>query len=131
MGTTRRIIFMGSHPINLLVRFLLEITALIAIGIWGWKLSDGWIRYILALGIPIVAAAIWGIFAVPDDPSRSGSAPIITPGSIRLVIELGFFGFASFVLYDMEELRMSLIFGVIVISHYLISYDRILWLLSH
>ena len=63
---------MGSHPINLAIRFLLEITALITMGFWGWRQSEGWFRYILALIIPILAAVVWGTFAVPNDPSRSG-----------------------------------------------------------
>jgi len=48
-------------------------------------------KFMLALTLPIFAAAIWGIFAVPDDPSRSGNAPVIAPGLVRIVIELAFF----------------------------------------
>ena len=67
---------MGSHPINLALRFLLELSALFAMGVWGWRYSEGWLRFVLALSIPIIAAVLWGTFAVPDDPSRSGGAPI-------------------------------------------------------
>ena len=98
---------MGSHPINLIIRFLLEIIALMSVGMWGWKQSDGWLRFVLAIGIPIILAAIWGTFAVPDDPSRSGTAPIVTPGFIRLVIELGFFALATWALYDMGSIKLS------------------------
>lgn len=70
---------MGSHPVNLIVRFLLEIMALIVSGIWAWSLTDGWTSLILAFGIFVVLAIIWGSFAVPNDPSRSGKAPIVTP----------------------------------------------------
>lgn len=121
---------MGSHPVNLLVRFLLEISGLVSLGIWGWKQSDGWLRFVLAIGIPIIFAAIWGTFAVPEDPSRSGKAPVVTPGIIRLVIEIGFFACATWTLYDMGLHKVSLTFGIIVVVHYLISYDRIKWLMS-
>ena len=121
---------MGSHPINLIIRFLLELTALIAMGIWGWKQSDGWLRFILVLGLPIIAAAVWGIFAVPDDPSRSGKAPIAVHGLLRLVIELAFFGIAILALYDLEYTTISWIIAVIVVIHYIISYDRISWLMN-
>lgn len=121
---------MGSHPINLTIRFLLEILALVSVGIWGWKQSDGWLRYVLAIGIPIILAIIWGTFAVPNDPSRSGSAPIVTPGVIRLIIEFFIFTFATWSLYDMGLNKTSLAFGVIVVLHCIISYDRIIWLLS-
>lgn len=116
---------MGSHPVNLAVRFLLELTALLATGIWGWRQGEGWIRFVLALGIPVILAAIWGTFAVPDDPSRSGSAPIVVPGIIRLAIELAIFAFATWALHDLGTTRLSLIFGIIVTIHYIISYDRI------
>ena len=82
---------MGSHPANLILRFLLEIMALISLGIWGWKQSESWFRLVLAICIPVVLAVIWGTFAVPNDPSRSGFAPVITSGFIRLMIELGIF----------------------------------------
>ena len=121
---------MGSHPINLIIRFLLEIIALVSVGIWGWQQSDGWLRYVLAIGIPIIFAVIWGTFAVPNDPSRSGSAPIVTPGVIRLAIELGFFAFATWSLYDIGWTKVSLAFGIIVGLHYGVSYDRIMWLIS-
>lgn len=121
---------MASHPINLILRFLLEITALVAVGMWGWRQSDGWLRFVLAIGLPIILAAIWGTFAVPDDPSRSGSAPVVTPGIIRLVIELGFFALAGWAFYNMGFSKVSLAFGIVVLLHYIVSYDRIMWLIS-
>ena len=121
---------MGSHPINLAIRFLLEIAALLAMGVWGWQQSEGWFRFVLALGIPIILAVIWGIFAVPNDPSRSGAAPIAVPGILRLVIELAIFVFATWALYDLGYTSLSWILGIIVAIHYITSYDRILWLVT-
>lgn len=121
---------MGSHPANLILRFLLEILAMISTGIWGWKQSESWFRLALAVGIPIILAIIWGTFAVPNDPSRSGSAPVITAGFIRLLIEFGVFGFAIWSLHDMGWHKLSLLFGIIVLAHYTASYDRVLWLLT-
>ena len=122
---------MGSHPINLTIRFLLELSALVSTGLWGWKQSDGWLQFVLSIGIPIILAAIWGTFAVPNDPSRSGSAPIVTPGIIRFAIEIGVFAFAAWSLYDIDLNKLSLALGIIVILHYIVSYDRIIWLMSH
>ena len=121
---------MGSHPINLFLRFFLEITALISAGIWGWKQSDDWLRFVLSLGIPMLLTVLWGVFAVPNDPSRSGSAPVPIPGFVRLILELGFFGFAVWALYDINWDTFALIFGLAVLAHYLISYDRVGWLLK-
>ncbi len=122
---------MGSHPINLALRFLLELAALCSTGYWGWKQSDSWYRFLLAAGIPIILAAIWGTFAVPDDPSRSGSAQVAVPGIVRLVLELAIFASATWALYDLGMVKWSWILGLAVIIHYVISYDRILWLSAH
>ena len=121
---------MGNHHINLAIRFILELCALASVGIWGWNQTDGWLKFILAFGLPIILAAIWGIFNVPNDPSRSGRAPIVVPGIIRLAIELGFFTIATLSLYDAAFTEMSLVFGILVILHYIVSYDRIKWLLT-
>ena len=121
---------MGSHPVNLAVRFLLELGALIACGMWGWRMSDGWFRYVLAVAIPVILAIIWGMFAVPNDPSRSGAAPVPTPGIIRLLLELAFFGFATWCMREMGYMKAATIYGVIVIIHYALSYDKISWLLT-
>ena len=120
---------MGSHPINLAIRFLLELSALLAMGTWGWRQSDGWLRLVLAVGIPLIAAVAWGTLAVPNDPSRSGTAPIVVSGILRLGIELAVFVFATWVLYDLGLTRLSLALGIVVAAHYLASYDRILWLI--
>lgn len=122
---------MGSHPFNLAIRFLLEIAALVCVGIWGWKQSDAWIRYILTPGLPILIGAIWGIFAVPGDPSRSGKAPVPVPGIIRLILELTIFAISVWALYDMNYERLAWILGILVSVHYLFSYDRIMWLLKN
>ena len=109
---------MGSHPINLALRFLLELSALLALGVWGWRYSDGWLRFVLALGLPIIAAVVWGTFAVPNDPSRSGAAPVAVPGTLRLVIEAAIFIAAVWALYDTGFTGLSWGLGIIVILHY-------------
>jgi hypothetical protein len=122
---------MGSNPINLALRFLLEVAALLSVSYWGWTLSSGALRYALAIGIPLLCAVLWGTFAVPDDPSRSGKAPVPVPGIVRLALELAFFAFAAWALYDAGQPVLSLILATLVVVHYLVSYDRVKWLLRH
>lgn len=122
---------MGSHPINLAIRFLLEIAALLSVGIWAWNKSDGLLKIILSIGLPILLGAIWGICAVPDDPSRSGQTVVETSGVIRLLIEFGIFTIATLAIYNNGQEKFSYIYATIVIIHYIISYDRILWLLEN
>ena len=121
---------MGSQPINLAVRFLLEIAGLIAIGYWGWQQGEGFLSYILAIGLPVIAAIVWGTFAVPDDPSRSGNARVPIPGWLRLILELIFFGFAVWCLYDVGSQQIAIVLAIIVLVHYALSYDRVLWLIK-
>lgn len=120
---------MGSHPINLFVRFVLELGALFALGFWGWRSTSGALQYLLALGLPIFAALVWGIFAVPEDPSRSGNAPVPIPGIVRLILELLIFGAGCWAMYEAGFEVLSWIVGFIILVHYGVSYDRIKWLL--
>lgn len=121
---------MGSHPLNLAFRLLLEISAYIAMGYWGWTQHEGIWRYVWAIGLPLGWAILWGTFAVPDDPSRSGKAPVPVPGVIRLLLELVYFASAVWALYASGLDQVGLVFGILVLIHYALSYDRIFWLLK-
>lgn len=121
---------MGAHPANLAVRFLLEVLAYFTLGLWGWHRRDDGFRILVAPAIPLLAAVLWGTFAVPNDPSRSGSAPIPVPGMLRLVLECGFFAFATWALSDLKFPRLTVIFGAAVAVHYALSYDRLRWLVG-
>lgn len=120
---------MGSNPINLGVRFLLELVGLAAFGRWSWMQGDGWLRYPLVLSIPLLAALLWGTFAVPGDPSRSGKAPVPVPGVVRLLLELAFFALATGALLAVGATTFGWLYGLAVVVHYTLSYDRIHWLL--
>ena len=118
---------MSSHPINLGLRFLMEIAALIILGMWGWHTGQGGLQYVLAIGLPIAAAAIWGIFRVPNDP---GPAIVATPGWFRLLYELALFGFTTWALFDLGRTTAGWVFGAVFVLHYLTSYDRIQWMVN-
>ena len=121
---------LGTNPLNLIFRFLLELTALVIFGYWGWKTGPGWIRYLLIVLLPLAGALIWGVFAVPDDPSRSGKAPIPVPGWTRLLIELVIFGLAGWALFQKGYDNLAFLFLGLVLFHYGLSLDRIRWLLK-
>ena len=116
--------------INLAFRFVLELIGLGTIGAWGWHQGEGWPRILLAVGLPLAAGAIWGTFNVRDDPSRSGTAPVPVPGIVRLLIELGFFGFAVWALFDMGLDTWAWSLGLAILVHYAASHRRVGWLLS-
>jgi hypothetical protein len=118
------------RPFNLVARFLLEIAALVALGNWGYGMVAGGLRFVLAAGIPIIAAAVWGIFAVKEDPSRSGDAPVPVSGPVRLLIELAFFGLAAYAMVAAGMQTLALLFAAAVMIHYFASHTRIKWLLA-
>ena len=118
---------MSSNPINLTLRFLLELAALASMGYWGWQQRGNWLRFVLAIGIPALAAVIWGTFRVPDDP---GNAPVPVPGPLRLALEVAFFGFTVWALFDSGATTLGWIMAATLVIHYLASYDRVMWLIT-
>ncbi len=56
---------------NLGLRFLLEMIALVSLGCWGFKVNEALIlKVCLGIGLPVTIAIIWGLF---------GSAKAIWP----------------------------------------------------
>ena len=117
---------MANHPLNLALRFLLELFALFSLGYWGWTQHSGLPRLLWTIGLPLVAAVAWGTLRVPGHP---GDAPIAVPGVVRLLLEAVFFGGAIWALYAAGRSTWGLVFGLIVLAHYIASYDYVLELL--
>jgi hypothetical protein len=117
---------MANHPLNLGLRFLLELVALFAMGYWGWTQHAGLARFLWAIGLPLVAAVLWGTFRVPGHP---GPAPVIVPGAVRLLLEAVFFGGAVWSLFASGRENCALVFSASVLIHYLASYDYVIELL--
>ncbi|WP_416723636.1 YrdB family protein [Bacillus stercoris] len=115
---------------NLLLRFILEIAALISIGVFAWISFDGYFKYVLTLVLPIAVMIVWSVFAVPHDPSRSGQTVIPVNGVTRLVIEILIFAMAVVALYFSHLKPVGIIFLCLIILHYIISAERIKWLLN-
>jgi hypothetical protein len=108
----------ATHPLNLAARFLLELSALAVLGLWGWHQRDDGLRIVIALTVPFACAALWGTFAVPNDPTRSGSAPVPVPGVLRLALELAFFVSATLALQQLGFAVAAWTLGVAVALHY-------------
>jgi hypothetical protein len=115
------------HPANAALRFFLELAALAAMGYWGWTQHAGWLRWLWALGLPLTAAALWGVFRVPGDP---GDAPVAVPGIVRLLLEVVFFGGSVWLLAQAGRPTWSLVLGVFLVGHYLLAYRRVAWMLQ-
>lgn len=71
---------------NLAVRFLLELCALAALGVWGWHAPGPLaVRLVAAAAAPLAGAMVWGTWVAPKAPRR-------LPDPLRLGVELLVFG---------------------------------------
>lgn len=59
--------------LNLGIRFLLELSALAAFGVWGFSARGhlGW-RVLLAIALPLGVAIVWGLFISPKARISTG-----------------------------------------------------------
>ena len=120
---------MASHPLNLILRFTLEASPLVAMEVWDWQRGSGWGQYALAISVPVAAAFLWGAFAVPNDPSQGGAGLVPVPGMVRIAVELALFGFALWALFEVGAAALGWGLGVAVATHYVLSVDRLVWLI--
>ncbi|MET9214590.1 MULTISPECIES: YrdB family protein [unclassified Nocardia] len=121
---------MSLNPALLAVRFLLELVAITSFGVFGWRAFDSPWRYLLVVVLPIAAALLWGTFAVADDPSRSGGAPVPVSGPVRLLVEVAVLFGGAAALWGAGLPRLALISTAVLVGYHLLAYDRILWLLT-
>lgn len=95
--------------INLLVRFLIELCALGALGYWGFHSENGiFIKIVYGIGAPLLAAVIWGMFVAPR-------ASVEAPCWLRLLLEIIVLGFAALALYFAKLPTLCFIYTAVVI----------------
>jgi hypothetical protein len=119
---------MNTHPINLLVRFLLELVLLAVVAYWGYHRFAGWPGVAAAIGFPVIAATLWGVFRIPNDPRP---APVAIPGPLRLLLEWVLFGWAVWALEDLGYDTAAWFLAGVLVCHYLVSYDRTMTMLRN
>jgi len=110
------------------LRGFLELAGLLLGGIWGYRLDTGGMRFFFALGIPLVMAIAWGVFNVPDDPSRGGPSPVPIGGRLRLLLEAGVFGFSVFAAWSALGMWPALVFLALVLFNNFQLRRRLVWL---
>lgn len=115
---------------NLALRFALEVTALFGLGFAAWKLVSGPARIAAVVVVPVVAAALWTVFNVVGDPSRSGSAPVEVAGWTRLVVELAVLGAGAAAIVVAGRRDIGFVYAALVAFHYAVSMSRVQWLLG-
>lgn len=95
--------------LNLLVRFLLELCMLAAVGYWGFKThSSCAMKIIFGIGLPILIAVAWGAFVAPK-------ATYPLSGISHLVLELILLGSGAVALFASGRTNLGWVYIVILI----------------
>jgi uncharacterized protein DUF2568 len=92
---------------NLGLAFLVELLGLAVFAWWGWNASGGTVlRLVLAIGLPVIAAVVWGLLAAP---TASHTNPVV-----RAVVKVVFFGLAGLALWTHDHYVLAVVFVVVV-----------------
>lgn len=92
---------------NLGLRFMLELALLIIFAYWGFQTHTDTASWLLGLGTPVAAAAVWGVFLAPKSQRR-----LQNPS--RFWLEIALFGLAVLALLDAQRAAAAVLFGVLV-----------------
>lgn len=95
--------------LNLLVRFLLELCMLAAVGYWGFKTQSSWpLKILLGIGLPILIAVLWGIFLAPK-----ATHPL--SGVSFLALELILLGSGAAALFASGRVTLGWVYIIIMV----------------
>lgn len=98
---------------NLGVAFGVELVGLAVFAWWGWQASGNTaLRLVLAIGLPTVAAVLWGLFAAP---TASYGSPVVTA-----VVKIAFFGLAALALWTHDHHILATVFILVVAANFII-----------
>jgi hypothetical protein len=90
---------------NLVVRFLLELSALAAAAYWGFSASSGLTQWVLGVGAPLAVAVVWGLFVSPKHK-------VDLPRPARFAIELIVFAAAVLALAAADQPVLAVVLAV-------------------
>ncbi|GAB4021240.1 YrdB family protein [Spirosoma koreense] len=100
---------------NQVLYFLVELSMFSSLGYLGFR-SDlpVWGKYLAGIGLPLLAATLWGIFAAPRSAYR-----LDTP--YRAVFALLLFGLTALLLYRTGYPRLGITFGLTALGSQLLA----------
>jgi hypothetical protein len=102
---------------NLALRFFLELSALAAVGYWGWKVGEGVARWAFALASVAVVTLVWALFV-------SEKARIEIGRPLQLAIEFAVWAAAGAALYGTGHPRLGLAFVLVAVLSGTLNYVR-------
>lgn len=101
---------------NLLLAFLVELVALGIFAWWGWATGGTTaVRLLLAIGLPVLAAVLWGLFAAPT--ATRGQVP-------RWIVKVLVFGLAGAALWSLGHPILGTGFVVLVAANLAIIHTQ-------
>lgn len=102
---------------NDVLRFVLELVALISLGAWGLgtQLPMLW-RVVLGIGTPVLAALLWGAFISPK-------ARFQLPAALKSFLEVAIFAAAATALFALHRPVLGSAFVGLVVVHELARWN--------
>jgi hypothetical protein len=67
--------------LNLVLRFALEVSGVVAVTYWAYQASDGPARWVLAIGAPAALIGLWAFVIAPGASNPIPARPRIALGS--------------------------------------------------
>jgi hypothetical protein len=93
---------------NLALRFALELAMLAALAYWGFHTGHSLIAdLVLGLGAPLLAAAVWGVYAAPRSARR-------LQGGALLAVQSAVFAAAAVALAAAGRADLAIAFALVV-----------------
>ncbi len=100
---------------NQLIYYLVELAMFASLGYVGHYANAYTLgKYLIALGLPLLAIILWGIFAAPRSAYR------LEP-PYRALFALALFGITAFLLFRFGLVRVALLFGVVALLSQLLA----------
>jgi hypothetical protein len=103
------------HMVNEALAFLIELLALAALAWWGAEVGSGlFLHLLLGIGLPLIAAVVWGMFASPR-------ARVKLPLAGILAVKALVFGSAMLGIDALGHRTLAVAFGVIATANTVIA----------
>ncbi|WP_328407979.1 YrdB family protein [Nocardia sp. NBC_00403] len=97
---------------NLTLAFVMELVALVALAVWGWKAANAIpVKLVLAVGAPLLAAVAWGLFAAPNATLDNPLLAVVT----KVVV----FGSAAVGLWAVSYRAAAVVFVAVLVANLL------------
>jgi uncharacterized protein DUF2568 len=102
--------------VNLGLRFVLELGALVALAWWGFHVGDSTVAdLVLGLGLPLLAAIVWWLFVAPK-------ARFPVPLRVRAPIEMAIFLSAVLAFWGVGQTGLAVAFAAAAAISELLLY---------